>query len=104
MRHDIALALVVAGTVICVAACIGGLATSVAYDRVHFLAPMTSLGTPLLAVGLALQDGVNLTSGEILFIAALLALVGPALTAATGRLVAQAEGRLNVDQKAEREL
>lgn len=101
MRHEIALALVIFGTVICVASCLGGLATTKAYDRVHFLSPMTSLGTPVIAIGLSVQDGFTLTSGEVLLTAALLGLAGPALTAVTGRLLAQAEGRLAAENKVE---
>lgn len=94
MRTDVALGLLAAGTLACVLACLGALATRRLIDRVHFLAPITSLGAPLIAAGCVVRDGLSLASGEIILIASVLALSGAALSAATGRLVAQAEGDL----------
>lgn len=95
MRHDAALALVALATAVAVASCLAACsAYARPYDRIHYLSPVTSVAGPLLAVGLAIQDGTNLTSAQILFIAALLAIIGPVLTAVTGRLLAQNEGRI----------
>jgi multicomponent Na+:H+ antiporter subunit G len=103
MRPEVALGFVVAGTLICVAASIGASLTPGLYERVHFLSPISSVGTPLLAVGLAVQDGLSFATGEILLIALLFALSAPAITAVTGRLIAQGEGRLEAENKAEYE-
>ncbi|MDA8295528.1 MAG: monovalent cation/H(+) antiporter subunit G [Actinomycetota bacterium] len=95
MRHDVALALVGLATAIAIAAALAGLLTgSRLYDRAHLLSPVTSLAAPLLGIGLAIQDGVGLASGEILLTCALVALTGPVFTVVTARLVAQNEGRV----------
>lgn len=95
MRHDVALALVGLATAICVAAALAGLLTGGRlYDRAHLLSPVTSLAAPLLGIGLAIQDGIGLSSGEILLTCALMAVSGPVFTVVTARLVAQNEGRV----------
>ena len=55
-------------------------------DRLHLLAPASSLGAPLVALALVLANGVSLTSGEIAFIGALVIGTGPVLTAAMARV------------------
>ena len=61
-------------------------------DRIHLATPVTSLGLPLLGLGLAVANGWGLTTAEILFAVFLVALSGPVVNAAVGRLVAQREG------------
>lgn len=55
-------------------------------DRLHLLAPASSLGAPLVVLALVLVNGVSLTSGEIAFIGALVVGTGPVLTAALARV------------------
>lgn len=98
MVHDTALALVALGTAVVVASCLGAMAVRTGvYDRMHFVTPITSLGAPLVAIGLSVQDGLGLTTASLLLVAALLFIAGPVLEAATGRMIAQLEDRLPSD-------
>ena len=91
---DLVLVLYAAGLAIVVLSSFGALAMRRIYGRLHLLAPMTSLGAPLIGLALAIQNGWGLTAGEDLLIVALLAVTGPVLTSATGRLAAQRDGLL----------
>jgi len=62
--------------------------------RLHAITPVTSAGGPLIFVALGLHNGWGLTMGLDILIAALLAITGPALAVATGRLLAQRDGRV----------
>lgn len=94
MAHDIALALVALGTAVTVAACLAAAIMPTAFDRAHFITPVTSLGCPLVAVGLCVEQGWGLTAASLLLIAGLLFMAGPPLEAATGRLLGQVEGKI----------
>ncbi|HVX46536.1 MAG TPA: hypothetical protein VHC49_21760, partial [Mycobacteriales bacterium] len=61
------------------------------------LTPITSVGAPLIGIALAIDSHSGLAAGEYLLIVALLAVSGPALEAATGRVAAQQEGRVKGD-------
>lgn len=99
MSHEIALAIVALGCAVTVAACLGALLRrSDPYDRVHFVTPITSVGCPLVAIGLSVEQGWGLTTGSLLLIAGLLFLSGPVLGAATGRLIGQIDGRVPPSQ------
>lgn len=58
-------------------------------SRLHALAPATSLGAPVLAVGTALRMGGVAAPLTALAIGALVALTGPAVTIATARAAAK---------------
>lgn len=92
--HAASVALVVAGTIVVVAAALAALAARGAYHRLHLLTPITSLGGPLIALGLAIRDGAGLTTASILFPVGLLFLASPVTSAATARMLAQREGRI----------
>lgn len=92
--RDAALALVVAGTVVVVASALGATVAKGTYHRLHFTTPITSLGGPLIAIGLSVQSGANLTTASILFPVALLFFASPVLSAAIARTVASLEGRV----------
>jgi multicomponent Na+:H+ antiporter subunit G len=86
---DCSTALVWLGVVVVVLAAWGAvLVRGAVLMRLHFLAPVTSLGIPLLAVGLSLRSS-RFSGAEMLLTAGLSALAGPILAAATGRLAAQ---------------
>ncbi|HLI55210.1 MAG TPA: monovalent cation/H(+) antiporter subunit G [Acidimicrobiales bacterium] len=96
MSHEVALALVSLGTAVTVASCLGAVAMrSSVYDRMHFITPITSLGCPLVAVGLSVEQGLGLTTASILLVGALLFMAGPVLEAAVGRAIGQVEGRVD---------
>ena len=63
-------------------------------DRLHLLAPMTSLGTPLVALGLALRNGWSLTSLQIVLTCLLVFVTGPAMSSAAGRVTAMQGGAI----------
>jgi multicomponent Na+:H+ antiporter subunit G len=99
VRHAIALALVSLGTAVIVASAVGAAAIGRdAFNRLHFITPVTSLGAPLVAVGLSVQEGPGYTTAEILFIALLLFVAGPALESATARTEAQRRGLVKEEQ------
>lgn len=83
-----------AGVLVAVASAIGALVMRDALDRLHFLSAVTSLAAPLLGGAMAVENGWGLTTAGILFTVFLLALSGPVLESATGRLVARRQGRL----------
>jgi multicomponent Na+:H+ antiporter subunit G len=94
---DAVLALYVAGLAVMVASALGALVLRRVYSRLHFLTPMTSVGAPLIGLALAIQNGWGLTMGQIVLIAGLLAVTGPVLQAATGRVTAQIDGLISKD-------
>ncbi|GEL19083.1 monovalent cation/H(+) antiporter subunit G [Pseudonocardia asaccharolytica] len=84
--------LLAAGVLVTVASAVGALAMRSAYNRMHFLSPVSSLGGPLIGAAIAVANGWSLTTALVGFTVFLLALSGPVLEAATGRLAAQREG------------
>jgi multisubunit Na+/H+ antiporter MnhG subunit len=91
--HEVAVAMCCAGVGVAVLSTVGAsLAGRDRYLRLHYLTPVTSVAAPLIGVGLSLENGWSLTTGEILLIVGLLALSGPIAAAATGRLFAQSDG------------
>lgn len=91
--HWLALVFVVAGTVVAVAAALRAIvAGRDHYLRLHYVSPVTSLAGPLIGIGLSIENGWGLTTGEILLIVALLFVSGPIEASATGRLFAQSDG------------
>lgn len=81
-----------AGVAVVVLAVLASLRVRRPEDRVHYLTPTTSLGTPLVGLGLVLQSGWSLASAQIILTCALLMITGPVLAAATVRVAAQREG------------
>jgi multicomponent Na+:H+ antiporter subunit G len=81
--------LVGAGVLVAVASAIGALVVRDVLDRLHFLSPVTSLAAPLVGAGMAVENGWSLASAGTVFTVFLLALSGPVLGSATGRLVTQ---------------
>lgn len=85
----VAAVLVGLGVLVVVVAAWGALLPATTRGRLHFLTPVTSLGAPLTGIGLAVGTGWHLSTATILLIVAVLALTGPALGAATGRMSAE---------------
>ena len=67
---------------------VGLLAAPSSLARLHFIAPVTSLAAPLVGVAYVVDQGLGLAGGLVLLIVGLLALTGPPLSAAIGRLAA----------------
>lgn len=94
--HDVALALAGLGTAVVIASVLGALvAGDDELTRVHFLSPVSSLGMPLVGAGVCVAQGWGITDGEIILVVALFFFTGPAMSAATGRLIAQQDGVLS---------
>jgi multisubunit Na+/H+ antiporter MnhG subunit len=96
MGHDVALGFVAAGVGVAVLSVLGALvAGRDLYLRQHYVTSITSLAGPLVGVGLTIENGWGLTSGQILLVVGLLAVSGPVAGAATGRLFAQSDGTVD---------
>jgi multicomponent Na+:H+ antiporter subunit G len=96
MDHEIALSFVGLGVAVVIGSVVGALAMGTdSFDRLHFVTPITSVAGPLVAVGLCLQTGWGITAGTIILVVGLLFVAGPITTAATGRLMAQVDGKVD---------
>ncbi|GAB1646717.1 monovalent cation/H(+) antiporter subunit G [Krasilnikovia sp. MM14-A1259] len=88
MRTVIADVLVAAGVLTCVLAAAGALVVREPLDRLHFLTPVTSAGTPLIGTGLGVATGWHLATATLLLCVAVVFVAGPVLASATGRVIA----------------
>ncbi len=95
MAHDIALSFVGLGVAVAIAAVMAALIASDAYYRLHFVTPITSVAGPLVAIGLCIEIGWGITAGTVVLVVGLLFVGGPVTAAATGRLLAQADGKVD---------
>ena len=93
--HVVAVASFGVGVGIVVLTLLASLRVRRAQDRLHFLTPVTSVGTPLVGLGLALENGWSLTSAQIVLTCGLVMLTGPVLTSATLRVASQREGSVS---------
>ena len=78
------------GVLVAVSVSVAAVLARSLYDRMHFLTPITSLAGPLVGAALSVENGWGTTTGQILLIVLLLAVTGPVLGAATGRLARRA--------------
>lgn len=86
-----------AGVAVAVAAALGALLPRPVRGRLHFLTPVTSIAAPLVGLGIAVDTGVHLATAMVLVTVAIVAGTGPALAAATGRVSAQRDGRIDTE-------
>ncbi|HKN56291.1 MAG TPA: monovalent cation/H(+) antiporter subunit G [Amycolatopsis sp.] len=77
---------VFAGVAVVIAAAVAMLRARDLLSRLHFLTPATTLGGPLIGLGLVVANGWNLGSATIALTVVLLALTGPVLQSATAHL------------------
>jgi multicomponent Na+:H+ antiporter subunit G len=97
--HTIALVLVGLGCVVIALSVVGAVVVvDDVFVKLHFLTPVTSLGAPLVAVGLCVESGQPWVIAELLVIALLLALSGPVLESATARVAAEHRGLVDMEQ------
>jgi multicomponent Na+:H+ antiporter subunit G len=89
---DVELALLAAGLAVTVGASIAAVTARQAITRLHFVTPITSIGFPLIGLAIAVANGPGLSTAEVLFIVFLVAVSGPVLETAIGRVIAQREG------------
>lgn len=83
------------GVLVVVAAALGALLPRTARGRLHFVTPVTSVGTPLVGAGLAVATGWQFATATIVCTVLLMAVTGPAVSAAIGRVSAQRDGRVD---------
>jgi hypothetical protein len=96
MDHEIALSLVGLGVAVVIASVIGALVMGTdSFNRLHFVTPITSVAGPLVAAGLCIQTGWGITAGTIILVVGLLFVAGPLTAAATGRLIAQTDAKVD---------
>jgi multicomponent Na+:H+ antiporter subunit G len=62
------------------------------FVRLHYLAPVTAVGGPLIGLALAIENGWGLTTGLVLLVVALLAISGPVVEVATARALVEQQG------------
>jgi multicomponent Na+:H+ antiporter subunit G len=97
VTHAIGLALVGLGCAVIVLACVGAVTVrGDVFVRLHFVTPVTSIGVPLIAVGLSVESGQPYVIAELLMIALILFVAGPIAETATARVAAQQRG---IDQQ-----
>jgi multisubunit Na+/H+ antiporter MnhG subunit len=99
---DVLVALGVAAELIC---CVGLLAMRTAIDRLHYAGAATVIGPALLAAAVCFEEGLFTTNGlNAVLVALLLALLGAALSVATGRAIRLRDRGTLESSEAEREL
>lgn len=99
--HLAALVMVGIGCTVIALAAVG--AATVGGDmfmRLHFLTPVTSLGAPVVCVGLCLESRQPWVIAELVVIAVMLFVAGPVLESSTARASAQVRGIDKEDQPA----
>jgi multisubunit Na+/H+ antiporter MnhG subunit len=96
--------LVALGVAIELVCCVGLLAMRNAIDRLHYAGAGTVTGPALVAAAVCVEEGLFTTSGlNAVAVAALLALLGTALTIATARVIRLGERGTLESSSAERE-
>ena len=87
-REWVVLALLGLATVVVALSAVGMVAAPSPLSRLHFIAPVTSVAAPLVGLAYVVDQGIGLAAGLVLLTVGLLALTGPPLGAAIGRLAA----------------
>jgi multisubunit Na+/H+ antiporter MnhG subunit len=84
----VVLVLLALAALVVVLSAVGLVAAPSVLPRLHFIAPVTSLAAPLVGVAYVVDQGIGLAAGLVLLVVTVLALTGPPLGAAIGRLAA----------------
>jgi multisubunit Na+/H+ antiporter MnhG subunit len=97
MTSVIADVLLGVGTLVAVLASLGALRGRSAFRRLHYLTVLTSVSAPLIGAGAIVADGFGFAGATVLAIVVLMAVTGPVVGAATGRLNAQRDGVIEAE-------
>lgn len=89
--------LVFAGVGATVCSALAAVVVSAVVDRLHLLTVTTSLGAPLIGLGLMIRAGWTAASATVLVITLVVLVSAPVMSAATARLTAQHAGVLDGD-------
>jgi multicomponent Na+:H+ antiporter subunit G len=95
----VTIALLAAGIALVALSSLGMLLAREPFDRLHFLAPASTLGAPLVCLAVMLDLGAQRTTAKVAVIAVLVAVVQPAITAATGRATAAGRGLVSAEDE-----
>jgi multisubunit Na+/H+ antiporter MnhG subunit len=87
-REVVVAVLLAAAALVVALSALGLLAAPDMLPRLHFVTPVTSVAAPLTGVAYLVQQGPGLAAGLVLLIVGLLAVSGPVLGAAMGRVAA----------------
>lgn len=55
------------------------------YERLHFMAPVATVGVTAIAAAIVVQEGLSLTSAKVVFVCLVVIVMNPVLTHATAR-------------------
>ncbi|WP_433680438.1 monovalent cation/H(+) antiporter subunit G [Nocardia sp. CA-119907] len=91
-------ALLAVGTLAAVAASLAALRPRSVYARLHYSSIISSFTGPCVALAVLFAQGPGLTAAIVAVTLVLLALTGPVLSAAIGRLNARIDGRIESPQ------
>ncbi|MEZ0362203.1 monovalent cation/H(+) antiporter subunit G [Mycobacterium sp. pUA109] len=89
--------LVFAGVLAMVVSALAAAARPAVFDRLHLLTVTTSVGAPLLGLGLVLRQGWTAASAMIVLITVVVLATAPVMSAATARLTGQYAGVVERD-------
>ena len=78
--------LLAAGVAVELLSCIGMLAMEDVLDRLHYLAPATTVGAAFIAAAVLVQEGLTTSGLYTLMVFFVLLMAGPVLAHATGRV------------------
>lgn len=81
------------GVVASLLSCLGILVMRSAYDRLHYLAALGTVGPVAVVAAVLLQEGLSSGGLKALIVLAVLLVTGPVLTHATARAARIREGR-----------
>lgn len=84
-------ALLAVGAAVVVVSSIAAATVRKPLPRLHLLAPVTSLGAPMIGVAVALDSGASLSAALIIGITAAVAVTGPVVQVAIGHAIAHRE-------------
>jgi multicomponent Na+:H+ antiporter subunit G len=84
-REVVALALLLAGVIVGLCAALGLVPTRSAFDKLHFLAPASTVGLTLIVAAIVVREGLSATGAKTILAGAILFLMSPIVTHMTAR-------------------
>jgi multicomponent Na+:H+ antiporter subunit G len=81
------------GVVACLISCLGILAMRTAYDRLHYLAALGTVGPVAVVAAVVVEEGLSSGGLKALVVLAVILVTGPVLTHAIARAARIREGR-----------
>lgn len=91
--------LLTAGVVVVVGSAVGALIARDLRVRLHFLTPVTSVAGPLIGAAAVVSGGGLSSAVQSVVVVGLLAVTGPVLTVATGKLVTEQDTEIGAEEE-----